>query len=78
MLGNYPDGVREGDPNAPWNHTDPDRTCGNCLFCKEVVRTLGCVVEVFDAEDEDELYDAEVHAVDSTQEACDQWVDAEK
>jgi hypothetical protein len=34
-------------------------------------------VEAFDAEDEDELYDAEVRAVDATQEACDQWVDSE-
>lgn len=58
---------------------DPEegKVCGDCLFCKEVSRILACVVEVYDAEDEDELYDAEVHAVDSTQEACDQWVDSE-
>lgn len=53
------------------------RVCGDCLFCKEVGRLLACVVEAFDAEDEDELYDAEVRAVDATQEACDQWVDSE-
>lgn len=58
---------------------DPEvgRTCGTCLFCKDVSRLLACVVEVFDAEDEDELYDASLHAVECTQEACDYWTDAE-
>lgn len=54
------------------------RTCGSCLFCKEVSQLLACMVEVFDAEDEDELYDAEVRVVESAQEACDQWIDVNR
>ncbi len=58
---------------------DPERGrgCGDCLFCKPIGPICACAVEAFDAEDEDEMYDAELHEVGLTQEACDQWVDAE-
>ncbi len=72
---------------APFDHDarklaapeDPEegKTCGDCLFCKEAGGLLACVVEAYDAEDEDEMYDAEVHVVEATQGACDQWVDSE-
>lgn len=65
-----------------WKLASPEepeegRTCAGCLFRKEAGGMSMCVVEAFDAEDEDEMYDAEIHVVDPAQEACDQWVDAE-
>lgn len=36
MIGNYPDGLSEGTPGAPWNQGDPDPLiCSECGYENE-------------------------------------------